>query len=218
MIFCIGGAGCYLRHNLQFFLFRSVLLFSAQFPFCRIFAAVVIHGTFPKKRPCFVQAGLLFTAQFAKFLFLWLLFAAHFARIPGRSGGCCYPRHSLHFPACWVVIGGTFLIFVFFGFPGCYSAHISVGRDFFLPCCNAAHNFKNPVFGGCYTPHFLKITQKITAASFLRKKIFLLLLSAAHCCAPHKWVVIRGTGLWLFPAHFCCNFRHSYTSFLNTYK
>ena len=105
------------------------LLLSAQFPNCRILAAVVIDGTFPKNSPYSAQPVLLFTAQFV---------------FPGRNG--CYPAHNSQ-KSCFlrrllpwvvslrtvcpagtgVVIDGTIQGFFC---AGCYSAHNSPRQDF----------------------------------------------------------------------------------------
>ena len=57
------------------------LLSSAQFPNCRILAAVVIDGTFPKNPPYSAQPVLLFTAQFVFSGAERLLSGAQFAKI-----------------------------------------------------------------------------------------------------------------------------------------
>lgn len=84
--------GCYLRHNFKISVRPSPiviystfpfcgLLFGAQFPICRIFARVVIRGTFPRKSPCIALRLLLFAAHFRKIPPRLLLSAAHFAKI-----------------------------------------------------------------------------------------------------------------------------------------
>lgn len=49
-------------------------------------------------------------------------------------------------------------------------------------------------------------------------KYFFALLLPAHCSAAHSPVVRQRTAGLESTAQFCCNFRHSYTLFLNIYK
>lgn len=53
---------------------------------------------------------------------------------------------------------------------------------------------------------------------FFAQKIFFALLPSAHCSAAHSPVVRQRTEGLESTAQFCCNFRHSYTLFLNIYK
>ena len=53
---------------------------------------------------------------------------------------------------------------------------------------------------------------------FFAQKIFFALLPSAHCSAAHSPVVRQRTAGLESTAQFCCNFRHSYTLFLNIYK
>lgn len=166
------------------------LLSGAQFPNCRILAAVVIDGTFLKNPPYSAQPVLLFTAQF---VFL------------GQSG--CYPAHNsrksvfLRRVLPWVVslrtvcpagvgvvIDGTIQGFFC---TGCYSAHISPRQDFSIRPVGMLRTFLTfPFFRarGCYTRHFLKIPQNFLCRHFPAKKFFLPLLRSAHCCVLHIFV------------------------------
>lgn len=198
------------------FLRFSLLLFCAHFTICRI------------------SAGLLSAAQFVK-------------KNAFTPVYCCYTKHNFKNLFSGVVICGTFYEKLYFSIPCCYGQHsFSVCRvrllsaaqfrsaGFFLPgLLNAAHFFAERLFHirivtestiqkilfcGCYTWHFSKIPPKIATAAFLRKKYFFALLPPAHCSAAHSPVVRQRTAELESTAQFCCNFRHSYTLFLNIYK
>lgn len=115
------------------------LLLSAQFPNCRILAAVVIDGTFLKNPPYSAQPVLLFTAQFVFSGAERLLSGAQFAKILFLR--CLLPWVVSLRTVCpagaGVVIDGTIQGFFC---TGCYSAHNSPRQGFFHPpCWNAAH-------------------------------------------------------------------------------
>lgn len=65
---------------------------------------------------------------------------------------------------------------------------------------------------------FQKSHPKLRPQIFCAKNIFFALLPAAHCSAAHSLVVGQRTAGLESTAQFCCNFRHSYTLFLNIYK
>ena len=106
------------------------LLSGAQFPNCRILAAVVIDGTFLKKSTVQRTAGMVIHGTIRFF--------------PGQSG--CYPAHNsqksvfLRRVLPWVVSlrtvcpagAGVVIDGTIQGFfcTGCYSAHISPRQDF----------------------------------------------------------------------------------------
>ena len=195
-----------------------------------IFAAtgVVIHGTFCKKSLFSVPFTLLFTAQFPQKFLLGLLFSAQFRKNSAFAGqivsldtisrifaGCCYSQHNLIF---WE-FSGIFAKFPIF-LPCCYSQHNSRKNLFWISgCWNRAHNlngsqnFKNPVS----VAQFPK-SAKSAPHDSCPKNNFFGLLCPAHCSFAHKTVVIYSTPQLESAAHFCCNFRHSYTLFLNIYK
>ena len=105
------------------------LLSGAQFPNCRILAAVVIDGTFMKNPPYSAQPVLLFTAQFVFSGAEWLLSGAQFAKIRflRRVLPWVVSLRTVCPAGAGVVIDGT--IHGFFS-TGCYSAHISPRQDF----------------------------------------------------------------------------------------
>lgn len=106
------------------------LLSGAQFPNCRIWAAVVIDGTVLKNPPYSVQPVLLFTAQFVFSGAERLLSGAQFAKIRfflRRVLPWVVSLRTVCPAGAGVVIDGT--IQGFFS-TGCYSAHISPQQDF----------------------------------------------------------------------------------------
>lgn len=106
------------------------LLSGAQFPNCRILAAVVIDGTVLKNPPYSVQPVLLFTAQFVFSGAERLLSGAQFAKIRfflRRVLPWVVSLRTVCPAGAGVVIDGT--IQGFFS-TGCYSAHISPRQDF----------------------------------------------------------------------------------------
>lgn len=105
------------------------LLSGAQFPNCRILAAVVIDGTFLKNPPYSAQPVLLFTAQFVFSGAEWLLSGAQFAKIRflRRVLPWVVSLRTVCPAGAGVVIDGT--IHGFFS-TGCYSAHISPRQNF----------------------------------------------------------------------------------------
>lgn len=157
------------------------LLSGAQFPNCRILAAVVIDGTFLKNPPYSAQPVLLFTAQFVFSGAERLLSGAQFAKIRffcGAScrgllvcaqfalqGRGCYRRHNTRI----------------FQHGLLFSAHFPAAGFFHPLCWNAAHISHFSFFRarGCYTRHFLKIPQNFLCRHFPAKKLFY------RCYAPH---------------------------------
>lgn len=157
------------------------LLSGAQFPNCRILAAVVIDGTFLKNPPYSAQPVLLFTAQFVFSGAERLLSGAQFAKIHffcGAScrgllvcaqfalqGRGCYRRHNTRI----------------FQHGLLFSAHFPAAGFFHPLCWNAAHISHFSFFRarGCYTRHFLKIPQNFLCRHFPAKKLFY------RCYAPH---------------------------------
>ena len=131
------------------------LLSGAQFPNCRILAAVVIDGTFLKKSTVQRTAGIVIHGTIRFFR--------------GRA----------------VVIRRTIRKNPFFCGVSCrgllFSAHFPAAGFFHPPCWNAAHISHFSFFRarGCYTRHFLKIPQNFLCRHFPAKKLFY------RCYAPH---------------------------------
>lgn len=76
---------------------------------------------------------------------------------------------------------------------------------------------KNSLLWLLYLTLFKNPTQNCDRKIFAQK-IFFALLPPAHCSAAHSPVVRQRTTGLESTAQFCCNFRHSYTLFLNIYK
>lgn len=76
---------------------------------------------------------------------------------------------------------------------------------------------KNSFLWLLYLTLFKNPTQNCDRRIFAQK-IFFALLPPAHCSAAHSPVVRQRTAGLESTAQFCCNFRHSYTLFLNIYK
>lgn len=162
------------------------LLSGAQFPNCRILAAVVIDGTVLKNLPYSAQPVLLFTAQFVFSGAEWLLSGAQFAKIR-------FLRRVLP----WVVSLRT----VCPAGPGLlstaqytdFSARVVIQRTFprgrifpsaLLECCAHFSLFLFSRPGLLYSTLFKNPT-KFSLPPFSCKKTFLPLLRSAHCCVLH---------------------------------
>lgn len=164
------------------------LLSGAQFPNCRILAAVVIDGTVLKNPPYSVQPVLLFTAQFVFSGAERLLSGAQFAKIRfflRRVLPWVVSLRTVCPAGAGVVIDGT--IQGFFS-TGCYSAHISPRQDFSIRPVGVLRTFLTfPFFapGVVILDTFLKSHKIFFVAIFLQKKLFLPLLRSAHCCVLH---------------------------------
>ena len=176
---------------------------------------------------------LLFTAQFPQKFLLGLLFSAQFRKnsafaeqivsldtISRIFAGCCYSRHNLIF---WefsgifakfsdfsapVVIRSTIPAKIFFEFLG-----VGIERTIWM----VPRISKIPSLGLLFSAQFPK-SAKWAPHDSCPKNNFFGLLCPAHCSFAHKTVVIYSTPQLESAAHFCCNFRHSYTLFLNIYK
>lgn len=105
------------------------LLSGAQFPNCRILAAVVIDGTFLKKSTVQRTAGIVIHGTIRFSGAERLLSGAQFAKIHflRRVLPWVVSLRTVCPAGAWVVIDGT--IQGFFS-TGCYSAHISPRQDF----------------------------------------------------------------------------------------
>lgn len=163
------------------------LLSGAQFPNCRIWAAVVIDGTVLKNPPYSVQPVLLFTAQFVFSGAERLLSGAQFAKIRfflRRVLPWVVSLRTVCPAGAWVVIDGT--IQGFFS-TGCYSAHISPRQDFSIRPVGMLRTFLTFPFSrpGLLYSTLFKNPTKFSLPPFSCKKTFLLLLRFAHCCVLH---------------------------------
>lgn len=163
------------------------LLSGAQFPNCRILAAVVIDGTFLKKSTVQRTAGIVIHGTIRFFrgravvirrtirknpVFFGascrgLLVCAQFA-LQGRG---CYRRHNTRI----------------FQHGLLFSAHFPAAGFFHPPCWSAAHISHFSFFrarGLLYSTLFKNPT-KFSLPPFSCKKTFLPLLRSAHCCVFH---------------------------------
>lgn len=102
--------------------------------------------------------------------------------------------------------------------PGLLNAAHFLQSGFSARYCNGEHNSKNSFFVVVIPDTFQKSHPKLRPQIFCAKNIFFALLPAAHCSAAHSPVVRQRTAGLESTAQFCCNFRHSYTLFLNIYK
>ena len=207
-IFVCRAWYCYSAHS-----FQSV-------EFWKALGRVVIRGTFLEKSCFFPGFRLLFTAHFQKNTLFQLLFTAQF---PQKARSCpwvvtlrtvCGGREDFFCVGCYRQHSSDFL---FFSCRLLFTAQFSGGRIFAAPVVTLRTIPKILFLGLLYSALFENST-KISAAPFLRKKYFFALLPTAHCNAAHDFVVIHSTAQLECCAQFYCNFRHSYTSFLNIYK
>lgn len=163
------------------------LLSGAQFPNCRILAAVVIDGTVLKNPPYSVQPVLLFTAQFVFSGAERLLSGAQFAKIRFFCGASC---RGLLVCAQFALQGPGLLSTAQYTD---FSVRVVIQRTFprgrifpsaLLECC--AHFslflFSRPWL--LYSTLF-KNSTKFSLPPFSCKKTFLPLLRSAHCCVLH---------------------------------
>lgn len=163
------------------------LLSSAQFPNCRILAAVVIDGTFLKNPPYSAQPVLLFTAQFVFSGAERLLSGAQFAKILFFCGVSC---RGLLVCAQFAQQGPGLLSTAQFKD---FSARVVIQRTIprgsifpasLLECCAHFSLFLFSRPGLLYSTPFKNPT-KFSLPPFPCKKTFLLLLRSAHCCFLH---------------------------------
>ena len=140
--------------------------------------------------------GLLFSAQFRKNF----AFAGQIVSLDTISrifAGCCYSQHNLIF---------------------CEFSGIFAKFPIFLPLLLFAAQFPQKfLLGLLFSAQFPK-SAKSAPHDSCPKNNFFGLLCPAHCSFAHKTVVIYSTPQLESAAHFCCNFRHSCTLFLNIYK
>lgn len=163
------------------------LLSGAQFPNCRILAAVVIDGTVLKNLPYSVQPVLLFTAQFVFSGAERLLSGAQFAKI---RFFCSAPCRGLLVCAQFALQGPGLLSTAQYKD---FSARVVIQRTFprgrifpsaLLECCAHFSLFLFSRPGLLYSTLFKNPT-KFSLPPFSCKKTFLPLLRSAHCCVLH---------------------------------
>lgn len=163
------------------------LLSGAQFPNCRILAAVVIDGTVLKNPPYSVQPVLLFTAQFVFSRAERLLSGAQFAKIRFFCGASC---RGLLVCAQFALQGPGLLSTAQYTD---FSARVVIQRTFprgrifpsaLLECCAHFSLFLFSRPGLLYSTLF-KNSTKFSLSPFSCKKIFLPLLRSAHCRVLH---------------------------------
>ncbi|WP_270509531.1 hypothetical protein [Gemmiger formicilis] len=178
------------------------LLSGAQFPNCRILAAVVIDGTFLKKSTVQRTAGIVIHGTIRFFRGRAVVIRRTIRKNPFFGGASCRgllvcAQFALQGP--WLLSTAQYKDF---------SARVVIQRTFLrgrifpsalLECC--AH-FSLFLFRaqGCYTRHFLKIPQIFFAAIFPQKNFFTVvtlrtLLRFTHSCwnAAHSTVVTQRT-------------------------
>lgn len=178
------------------------LLSGAQFPNCRILAAVVIDGTFLKKSTVQRTAGIVIHGTIRFFRGRAVVIRRTIRKNPFFCGASC---RGLLVCAQFALQGPGLLSTAQYKD---FSARVVIqrtfprGRIFHPPCWNAAHISHFSFFRarGCYTRHFLKIPQIFFAAIFLQKNFFTVvtlrtLLRFTHLCwnAAHSAVVTKRT-------------------------
>lgn len=173
------------------------LLSGAQFPNCRILAAVVIDGTFPKKSTVQRTAGIVIHGTIRFFRGRAVVIRRTIRKNPFFCGASC---RGLLVCAQFALQGGVVIDGTIQGSfsTGCYLAHISPRQDFSIRPVGVLRTFLTfPFFvpGGCYTRHFLKIPQNFLCRHFPAKKLFYRCYAAhivafytfvLECCAQHR--------------------------------
>lgn len=130
---------------------------------------------------------------------------------------CCYGQHSFFCMPGAVVIGSTIPVCRIFASGVVKRSTFFCRAAFPHRYCNREHNSKNYFLWLLYLTLFKNPTQNCDRRIFAQKYFFAL-LPPAHCSAAHSPVVRQRTAWLESTAQFCCNFRHSYTLFLNIYK
>lgn len=163
------------------------LLSGAQFPNCRILAAVVIDGTFLKKSTVQRTAGIVIHGTIRFFRGRAVVIRRTIRKNPFFCGASC----------CGLLVCAQFAL----QGRGCYrrhntrifqhgllfSAHFPAAGFFHPPCWSAAHISHFSFFrarGLLYSTLFKNPT-KFSLPPFSCKKTFLPLLRSAHCCVLH---------------------------------
>lgn len=179
------------------------LLSGAQFPNCRILAAVVIDGTFLKKSTVQRIAGIVIHGTIRFFRGRAVVIRRTIRKNPfflRRVLPWVVSLRTVCPAGAGVVIDGT--IQGFFS-TGCYSAHISPRQDFSIRPVGMLRTFLTfPFFapGVVILDTFLKSYKIFFAAIFLQKNFFTVvtlrtLLRFTHLCwnAAHSTVVTQRT-------------------------
>ena len=173
------------------------LLSGAQFPNCRILAAVVIDGTFLKKSTVQRTAGIVIHGTVRFFRGRAVVIRRTIRKNPFFCGASC---RGLLVCAQFALQGPGLLSTAQYKD---FSARVVIQRTFprgrifpsaLLECC--AH-FSLFLFRarGCYTRHFLKIPQNFLCRHFPAKKLFYCCYAShivafytfvLECCAQHR--------------------------------
>lgn len=173
------------------------LLSGAQFPNCRILAAVVIDGTFLKKSTVQRTAGIVIHGTIRFFGAERLLSGAQFAKIRFFCGASC---RGLLVCAQFALQGPGLLSTAQYKD---FSARVVIQRTFprgrifpsaLLECCAHFSLFLFSRPGLLYSTLFKNPT-KFSLPPFSCKKTFLPLLCSAHCCVLHICVGMLRTAL-----------------------
>ena len=163
------------------------LLSGAQFPNCRILAAVVIDGTFLKKSTVQRTAGIVIHGTIRFFLGRAVVIRRTIRKNPFFCGASC---RGLLLCAQFALQGPGLLSTAQYKD---FSARVVIQRTFprgrifpsaLLECCAHFSLFLFSRPGLLYSTLFKNPT-KFSLLPFSRKKTFLPLLRSAHCCVLH---------------------------------
>lgn len=163
------------------------LLSGAQFPNCRILAAVVIDGTFLKKSTVQRTAGIVIHGTIRFFRGRAVVIRRTIRKNPFFCGASC---RGLLVCAQFALQGPGLLSTAQYKD---FSARVVIQRTFprgrifpsaLLECCAHFSLFLFSRPGLLYSTLFKNPT-KFSLPPFSRKKTFLPLLRSAHCCALH---------------------------------
>ena len=166
------------------------LLSGAQFPNCRILAAVVIDGTFLKKFTVQRTAGIVIHSTIRFFRGRAVVIRRTIRKNPFFCGASC---RGLLVCAQFALQGPGLLSTAQYKD---FSARVVIQRTFprgrifpsaLLECCAHFSLFLFSRPGLLYSTLFKNPT-KFSLPSFSCKKTFLPLLRPAHCCVLHIWV------------------------------
>ena len=166
------------------------LLSGAQFPNCRILAAVVIDGTFLKKSTVQRTAGIVIHGTICFFRGRAVVIRRTIRKNPFFCGASC---RGLLVCAQFALQGPGLLStaqYKDFQHGLLFSAHFPAAGFFHPPCWSAAHISHFSFFSrpGLLYSTLFKNPTKFSLPPFSCKKTFLPLLRSAHCCGLHIWV------------------------------
>ena len=185
-----GGQGCYRQHNFGAVCIagqKKWLLSGAQFPNCRILAAVVIDGTFLKKSTVQRTAGIVIHGTIRFFRGRAVVIRRTIRKNPFFCGASC---RGLLVCAQFALQGPGLLSTAQYKD---FSARVVIQRTFprgrifpsaLLECCAHFSLFLFSRPGLLYSTLFKNPT-KFSLPPFSCKKTFLPLLCSAHCCVLH---------------------------------